>query len=169
MGFSGVLVHVSTGTCVRVRACVCCLMVQQVPQLKMIFSKKVPGGKGGPAGLTTDDVPSTAVLQGSSSRSLSSAKNQESAELRRMQLENLKQKQESRSLSAETTALASLAKLMQLKAEFLKMETPQGVLAATRCQHNIDVLLKCEVASPSSVSGGDVTPRSLARDFYSPS
>ena len=142
-------------------------MVQQVPQLKMIFSKKVPGGKGGPAGLTTDDVPSTAVLQGSSSRSLSSAKNQESAELRRM--ENLKQKQESRSLSAETTALASLAKLMQLKAEFLKMETPQGVLAATRCQHNIDVLLKCEVASPSSVSGGDVTPRSLARDFHSPS
>jgi hypothetical protein len=147
-----------------------CLMFQQVEQLKNILTKNVPGGKGAPPGAPTDDAGCSAPLAGSSSRSLASSKNQETQELRRM-LENLKQKAQSRSLHIETNALTSLAKLMQLKADFLNMNTPQSNLAAARCQQNIDVLLMADHPSPSSLSLGeasDYTPRSLSSTFASP-
>jgi hypothetical protein len=81
-------------------------------------------------------------------------------------VEHLHQKAQDRQLSAETNTLSALAKLMELKKQFLDFNTLESNAAATRCQQNIDGLMK---VNPSSAFAVDTvlspTPRALYGDL----
>ena len=108
------------------------LLFEQVHELHNIFTKAIPGGKGGPPSDTTADVPA-----GSSARVVAAHKKGQYEELHSLQVSALREKQRAREIAGDTSTLSKIRDSLLLMKEF---ETLQDVDMVAHCKQNIAAL-----------------------------
>jgi hypothetical protein len=112
------------------------LLFEQVLELHKIFTKAIPGGKGGPPCDTSGDLPA-GVPAGSSGRVAAAHKMLKFEELHSLQVSALKDKQRAREIAGDTSTLSKIRDSMKLMLDFEIMKDADMV---AQCKNNISAL-----------------------------
>ena len=108
------------------------LLFEQVHELQNIFTKAIPGGKGGPPSDTSSDLPA-----GSSARAAAAHKNRHYEELQSLQVSALRDKQRAREIAGDTSTLSKIRDAMKLMRDFEILDDGDMV---EHCKKNIATL-----------------------------
>jgi hypothetical protein len=120
------------------------LLFEQVHELQNIFTKAIPGGKGGPPCDTSGAPPA-----GSSARVASAHKKGQYDELHILQVSALRDKQRARDLAGDTSTLSKIRDSLKLMKDFEDLEDTDMVY---HCKKNIAALkATLPLMSPLSV------------------